>query len=143
LKDIFKIECGTRLTKADREEGGVPLITAGSENEGVAEYISNEEMKRYRNVLTVDMFGNCFYREYVFCCDDNILVLSNENLNKRNGLFLSTVINFDVYKFAYGRQYRQKNFRQHKIKLPAITADIPDWQFMEDYMKSLPYSKLI
>jgi len=64
-------------------------------------------------------------------------------MNKYSGLFLSTIINFDEYKFAYGRQYRQKNFLQHKVKLPLITDDSPDWQFMEDYIKSLPYSKCL
>jgi len=143
LKNIFKMERGIRLTKPNREKGNVPLITAGLENEGVAEYISNEEMKRYQNTITIDMFGNCFYREYVFCCDDNVLVLSNNKLNKYSGLFISTILNNDNYKFQYGRQYRQKNFQQHKIKLPVIADGTPDWQFMENYIKSLPYSKTI
>lgn len=142
LAKIFKMERGVRLTKPDREKGNIPLITAGLENDGVAEYISNEDMKRYRNAITIDMFGNCFYRGYTFCCDDNILALINENLNAYTGLFLSTIINFDKYKFAYGRQYRQKNYNQHKIKLP-VKNGRPDWQFMEDYIKSLPYSRAI
>jgi len=143
LKNIFKMERGVRLTKPNREKGNIPLITAGLENEGVAEYISNEEMKRYQNAITIDMFGNCFYREYAFCCDDNILVLSNANLNKYSGLFLSTIINFDEYKFAYGRQYRQKNFKQHKIKLPVNQQGNIDYQKMETYIKGLSYSKNI
>ena len=142
LKNIFEMKRGVRLTKADREKGVIPLVTAGFQNEGVAEYISNEEMKRYNNAITIDMFSYCFYREYVFCCDDNILVLSNKMLNKYSGLFLVTVLDNENYKYQYGRQYRQKNFRKHKIKLPAINGQ-PDWQFMEDYIKSLPYSKSI
>ncbi len=143
LKNIFEMERGKRLTKADRERGIIPLVTAGSKNEGVAEYIANAEMKRYQNVITIDMFSYCFYREYVFCCDDNILVLSNNKLNKYSGLFIATVLDNDNYKFQYGRQYRQKNFKTHKIKLPSITDGTPDWQFMEDYIKSLPYSKAL
>ena len=54
------------------------------------------------------------------------------------------MINRDKYRYQYGRQYRQKNFKQHKIKLPAKQNRKgeyePDWQFMEDYIKSLPYS---
>jgi 16S rRNA G966 N2-methylase RsmD len=143
LHRLFEMERGVRLTKADREKGDTPLITAGFQNQGVAEYISNEEMERYQNAITIDMFGNCFYREYTFCCDDNILVLSNDELNKYSGLFIATIIDNDNYKFQYGRQYRQKNFKKHKIKLPAVAVDTPDWQFMEDYIKSLPYSKAI
>ena len=58
-------------------------------------------------------------------------------------LFVATVINFDKYRYAYGRQYRQKNFREHNIKLPVDKNENPDWQFMEDYIKALPYSEKI
>jgi len=143
LKNIFEMEKGKRLVKPEREEGFIPLITAGYKNEGVAEYISNEEMKHYSNAITIDMFSYCFYREYVFCCDDNILVLSNKMLNKYSGLFIVTVLDNERYKYQYGRQYRQKNFKKHKIKLPVANDGAPDWQFMEDYIKSLPYSKSI
>lgn len=44
------------------------------------------------------------------------------------------------YKYAYGRQYRQKTLLKHKIKLPVDSKGDPDWQFMENYIKSLPYS---
>lgn len=147
LSKIFSKERGTRLTKPDREAGSIPLITAGCENEGVADYISNSDMKIFKDAITIDMFGFSCYRGFDFCCDDNILVLKSTKLNVFNGIFIATIINRDDYKCAYGRQYRQKTFDVHKIKLPAIkTAPNkyePDWQFMEDYIKSLPYSSCL
>jgi hypothetical protein len=145
LDEIFRYEKGVRLTKENREKGEIPLVTAGKENEGVAENIANEEMIRYSNAVTIDMFGNSFYREYPFCCDDNILIIKPKywNFTKYTGLFIASTLNIDTYKCAYGRQYRQKTFIQHKIKLPAMSNGLPDWQFMEEYIKSLNYSKLI
>lgn len=147
LREIFSKERGTRLTIPDREKGPIPLVTAGSINEGVADYISNEEMKIYKNAITIDMFGFSCFRGYEFCCDDNILVLQAPEMNKYSGMFIATIINRDGYKTAYGRQYRQKTFDVHKIKLPAIKKANdeyePDWQFMEDYIKSLPYSSCL
>ena len=55
-------------------------------------------------------------------------------------MFMVTVINQDAYKCAYGRQYRKKTLLRHRIKLPVTPAGTPDWQFMEQYIKSLPYS---
>lgn len=143
LKKIFTVERGTRLTKPDREIGKIPLITAGRENEGVAEYISNQDQIRYQNAITIDMFGFSCYRGYVFCCDDNVLVLSNEKMTNYSGIFISSIINKDDYKCAYGRQYRQKTLANHKILLPATPTGTPDWQFMENYIKSLPYSRCL
>ena len=140
LTDIFSIKRGKRLTKPDREIGITPLVTAGCENEGVAEYISNEEQAKYKNAITIDMFGFSCYRVYEFCCDDNILVLQNKHLTCFSGLFISSIISNDEYKCAYGRQYRQKTFAVHKIKLPTDPLGNPDWQWMEDYIKGLPYS---
>lgn len=140
LKDIFKIKRGKRLTEYDRVEGNIPFITAGVGNNGLSGYISND-VDLYKNAITVDMFGCAFYRESIFSCDDNVLVLTNDKLNSKNGLFIASIIDRDKYKFAYGRQYRQKNFKSHQIKLPITPNGLPDWQFMEDYIKSLPYSK--
>lgn len=147
LKKVFSKERGTRLTKPNREKGDIPLVTAGALNEGVAEYISNEEMKVYKKAITIDMFGFSCYREYRFCCDDNILVLQSSKMNIYSGMFIAAIINRDDYKCAYGRQYRQKTFDVHEIKLPARKVAEnkyePDWQFMEDYIKSLSYSSCL
>lgn len=143
LHKWFTVERGARLTIPDREDGNIPLITAGCGNHGVACYISNQEQKRFNNAITIDMFGFSCYRGYTFCCDDNILVLKNSHINNYSGIFIATIINKDDYKCAYGRQYRLKTFENHKILLPATPSGEPDWQFMEDYIKSMPYSKCI
>ena len=139
LSALFSLKRGTRLTKPNRELGSIPLVTAGKKQEGVEDYISNEEQARYKNAITIDMFGFSCYREYEFCCDDNILVLENKFLTKFSGIFIATIISKDEYRCAYGRQYRQKNFAKHKIKLPAILNAQdkyePDWIWMENYVK--------
>ena len=60
LGDLFIFEKGERLTKPDRVEGDIPLITAGENNNGVTEYISLENFKDkkklFKNKITVDMF---------------------------------------------------------------------------------------
>jgi hypothetical protein len=138
LTALFSIERGTRLTRENRITGDIPLATAGEINEGVSSYISNDDMQRYSIVLTIDMFCNCFFRNYEFTCDDNIIVLFPKfEYNRYILLFMATVIDADKYRYAYGRQYRQKNFREHKIKLPVDKAGVPDWQFMESFAKKI------
>lgn len=142
LSALFRQERGKRLTREKRIDGSIPLVTAGYANEGIAGYIANEEMKIYRDVLTIDMFCNCFYRGYEFICDDNILVLDPlfSGANRFNLLFLATVISADKYRYAYGRQYRQKDFREHVLQLPTDKNGNPNWDFMEKYIKGLPHS---
>lgn len=144
LKELFgDCERGVRITTDDRLEGNIPFCTAGEFNEGVSEFIGNPEAKTYNNALSIDMFGNCFYHGYDFKCDDNILVITNEHINKYVGIFISQIISIDNYRNNYGRQYRKKDYLKHKIKLPVDTKGNPDWQFMEDYIKALPYGDRI
>lgn len=146
LGDLFTFAKGERLTKLDRVAGDIPLLTAGENNNGVAEYISldefNEKKKIFENKITVDMFFNVFFHDYSYFSDDNIhtLVPIQFELNKYNSLFLITVLGKLKYKYAYGRQVRLMRLPLERIKLPVDSKGNPDWKFMEEYIKSLPYS---
>ena len=140
LEDIFGAPIrGTRITTLDRVPGNIPFVTAGEQNNGVSEHISNDEAITYHNAITIDMFGNAFFHEYDFKCDDNILVITNNHMNRMTGNFLATIITMDNYKCGYGRQYRQGDYYAHKISLPVKEDGTPDWDFMERYIRSLPY----
>ncbi|EKQ72707.1 restriction endonuclease subunit S [Helicobacter pylori] len=121
LGDLFEMERGTRLTKANRIKGTRPLVTAGYENYGVAEYISNHEQRIFKgNTITIDMFANAFYRYSEYSADDNILVLTPKfTMSHRIGLCVTARINAVLKaKFSYGKQYRQKDFNVTIISLP-------------------------
>src|SRR3989344_1704356 len=146
LGNLFTFEKGERLTKLDRISGDIPFITAGENNNGIAGFISLENFenkkKIFENKITIDMFFNVFYHDYKYFSDDNIhtLIPIKFELNKYNALFLVTVLSKLKYKYAYGRQVRLMRLPFEKIKLPVDKKGNPDWQFMENYIKSLPYS---
>ncbi|MCQ2783036.1 restriction endonuclease subunit S [Helicobacter pylori] len=146
LGDLFEMERGTRLTKANRIKGTRPLVTAGYENYGVAEYISNHDQKVFKgNTITIDMFANAFYRYSEYSADDNILVLTPKfTMNYRIGLCVTARINAVLKaKFSYGKQYRQKDFNVTIISLPlkptanAQTLEDIDFDFMRTLINAL------
>ncbi|GAA8694128.1 hypothetical protein oki290_02490 [Helicobacter pylori] len=146
LGDLFEMERGTRLTKANRIKGTRPLVTAGYENYGVAEYISNHDQKVFKgNTITIDMFANAFYRYSEYSADDNILVLTPKfTMNYRIGLCVTARINAVLKaKFSYGKQYRQKDFNVTIISLPlkptanTQTIDDIDFPFMHTLINAL------
>ncbi|GHQ66138.1 type I restriction modification protein [Helicobacter pylori] len=148
---MFEIERGTRLTKANRIKGTRPLVTAGYENYGVAEYISNHDQKVFKgNTITIDMFANAFYRYSEYSADDNILVLTPKfTMNHRIGLCVTARINAVLKaKFSYGKQYRQKDFNVTIISLPlkptanAQTLEDIDFDFMEKFIAELEQCRL-
>lgn len=134
---------GTRLVKEQRVTGNIPLITAGFNNQGVAEFISNEEQTTFDGGLTIDMFGNCFYRDYAFKADDNILVFDSKDISKEAKLFIVTSIN-KVTKglYSYGNQYRMKEFSDTIIKLPVKESEEIDWEYMQERITELEQERI-
>ena len=149
LKDIFGSEPirGARLTKEHRISGNIPLITAGEQNEGVAEYISNQENQTLSNMLTIDMFGNCFYRDYLYKSDDNILSFGLNGKSTEEMLYIASIINSICKKqYNYARQYRKDSYLETTIPLPVIESSDPDheytpvdidWQYMKRYIRAI------
>ena len=144
-KGLFEYQHGARLTVHDRTEGDVPLITAGQHNQGYAQSISNYQKDDcFQPGVTVDMFSNSFYQDFVFAADDNIYVFNKpQEINKYVGIFLATIINKQKYKYGYGRQFRKEDSEKNKFLLPVDSKGNPDWDFMEKYIESLPYAEYL
>ncbi len=138
LKDLFSVEKGKRLTVANRIDGNIPFVTAGHGNSGISSFIGNEDLKIYENSITIDMFAEAFFRNYSFCCDDNIHVLTpKEDIDKYVSLFIVAVINSGNSNWDYGKQYRLKTFERHQIMLPVNGEENPDYEFMSNFMKEI------
>ena len=58
-------------------------------------------------------------------------------------MFIITVIQKEKYRFSYGRKWGKEKMLQSKIKLPPDENGNPNWQYMENYIKTFPYSDLI
>lgn len=149
ISDLFDVQ----LTKGDImaddvDAGDVPLISSGEKNNGVVKYISREGDGKAEmfpaNTITLDMFCHANYQGVPYYAVGhgrvNILFPKFE-LNKYIGLFICTLINREVYRFSYGRAVYSSVAEKMIIRLPVTPTGEPDWQFMEDYIKSLPYSR--
>lgn len=109
------------------------------------------------NAISIgDTTATCFYQEEDFVAGDHMVVVRAEWMNKFNGLFIVSILQNEQYKYSYGRAFLIERIEETVIKLPVkhnadrtIFIDdehtyseegyVPDWQFMEDYIKSLPY----
>lgn len=137
LVDIFKNYHGVRLTKSKRVKGVVPLLTAGSSNNGVAEFISVQSMPIYNHFISVDMFGTSFMHPYNATGDDNIYFFVNQELSDFVKHFISVCINKQASKYSYGKQFRQTNADTLNVLLPATIDGKPDFAYMDAYGRKI------
>lgn len=143
LNDLFKVKGSKTTSILELEEYGTgkyPFVTTRATNNGVEGFYDfyTEE----GNTLIIDsaVLGYCSYQPEKFSASDHVEKLVPKfNMNKYIAMFLTTILNLEQYRYNYGRKCSQDRMEKIKIKLPAKNNE-PDWQFMENYIKSLNYS---
>ena len=143
LGELFDIKKGRRLTKEDMRLGKTPFIGSSEFENGVTAYIDKEPIHK-ANTISVTYNGSvaeAFYQPHDYWASDDVNVLyAKFPLNPYIALFIVPLIRKEKYRFSYGRKWHLERMNESKIKLPVDMDGVPDWKFMEDYIKSLPYS---
>lgn len=160
LSDIFIILNGKGITKEEIEEnlGDFNAIQSGEDNNGVMGKINKEYCKDMKYTLTVEpcltvartgSAGFVSFQNDGCVVGDSAKILLLKDENKRNKyvyLFLKTILNANRYKYNYGRKVTIDNYSSEKLLLPVKRIkdkNVPDWDFMESYIKNLPYGDKI
>lgn len=164
--EIFHIKKGFYNKKPDHiPNGNIPFIGATDTNNGITSLCDEETIESTSktgddknvsivhkifksNSITVSnngSIGYAFYQPIPYTCthDVNPLYLRNHKLNTYIAMFLCTVIELDKYRWTYGRKWRPARMPDSLIKLPITDNDTPDWEYMELFIKTRPYSKLL
>ena len=158
IPDLFDVCAGEYYSSDNYCFGKTPYISASGTSNGVG-MMTNLIPDFKRNKITIGKVGaTAYYQPEDFCATSDVNVLTPLfNMNEYIGIFISQVINYsENYKWSYGRQCRVGDTKKIIIKLPVkkdefgkyyIDKDqkysksgyVPDWDFMENYIKSLNY----
>ncbi len=146
IEDIFDIKKGKRLTKANMKPGSTPYIGAIDSNNGYRQFIAREPIHT-GNTISVNYngsVGEAYYQPKPHWATDDVNVLYPKfDMNQYSALFICTVIMQEKYRFNYGRKWHMERMNTSRIKLPVKKDGKPDYGFMEEYVKRLPFSKSI
>lgn len=144
ISELFDVE-GTKTTPLKiLEENGIgkyPYITTKATNNGCDGFYNIKT--EAGNIITVDsaVIGYASYQIKDFSASDHVeKLIPKFILNKFIAMFLTTILNQEQYRFHYGRKASQNRLKALQITLPTTPQGEPDWQLMENYIKSLPYS---
>jgi type I restriction enzyme M protein len=147
LNKVFEhISLGKPIHKRQIDEernGGFAYVTRTTENNGIELFIDNvgNYPVNKPNCIIIGAEGfEAFYQVDNFITGNKINILRDRNLNLYNALFLKPILDLEVgKKFNYGRGATKERLSILEIKLPSKGGK-PNWEFMEKYIKSLPYS---
>lgn len=125
------------------QNNSLRYITRTDTNNGCKCFVANEDFLGLEdgNAITIgDTTASIFYQDRPFICGDHIVVIRAGWLNKYTAAFVTTLLCKEKYRYNYGRSLKIDKINSTRIMLPVDNLGNPDWQFMEDYIKSLPYS---
>lgn len=149
VKKHFDICAGIYHYKSEYESGMTPYVSATNKNNGILNKIDLDPDFNGNIITTEKINCRAFYQADSFCATSDVNVYKPKfELNKYVALFVVAVINFNEnYRWNYGRQCRVGDSKKITLKLPA-TLDHndefePDWNYMERYIKSLPYGDIL
>ena len=165
FENIFDIQRGESLYITDSEVGHTPYASASAENNGISAYI-DVPPNRAGNCIVINYdgsVGEAYYHAEPFFASEKIVTATFKNhpMTPYSALFITTLIMKEKYRFSYGRKWTvESSMKKSVIKLPSRYNEdgttfidttctyspegfVPDWEWMENYMKSLPYSDRI
>lgn len=172
VSSIFTIHNGKGITKEEIEdnEGDFTVVQSGEENNGVLGKINKNYCKAMnytfseKSCLTVARSGSAGYVSFqlngcVVGDSAKILLLDEDIASVELYTFLQTLLTANRFKYAYGRKVTESKYMSDVVKLPIQTNEdgtplidiskkysedgyVPDWQWMENYIKSLHHKPL-
>ena len=166
--ELFSICKGFYNKKPELHTGNeIPFVGAIDNNNGISEWYSIKDIENSSKTgddknapLKEKLFkGNCitvsnngsvgyaFYQRHQFTCTHDVTPLYlhsqwNRPLSPMIAIFLCTLIEKERYRWTYGRKWRPKRMPSSELRLP-LKNGIPDWNFIEEYMSSLPFSHFL
>ena len=157
FSDLFTSQTGdTDIQKKDINGKGCYVVSAGLSNHGIIGKTNREAKVIDENTITVDMFGNAFYRdtEYKMVTHARVFALSPKfEMTESSGLYMTSCMSYLTKKFAYSNMCSWNKIQDLSLCLPIQTDDsgkpvidddktyspkgyVPDWEYMEKYIKA-------
>ena len=147
IDDIFNIPKVKKYSSKPDDNGSIPFVTSTSINNGIEDYV-NCKTSFNKPSLTISTNGKCFdiflqNFKHGFAISSDVEILYSNEMNIFHYLFISTVMKLEQYRYSYGRKAKNGKVNNTKIFLPIDDFGNPNWEYMEQYIKSLPYSKYL
>jgi hypothetical protein len=154
VQELFNVVYGVNLElvnciETDKDDPeAVAFVSRTESNNGVSAYVKpvpNIEPQP-KDTITVagggSVLATFLQTQPFYSGRDLYLLYPKESIPHIAKLFIVTVIKANKYRYNYGRQ-ANVTLPRLRLRLPTTPNGKPDWQWMESYIKSLPYGDRI
>lgn len=125
---------------------GILVVSSGEQNNGIIGKTDVDAKIINENTITVDMFGNVFFRDHKYRMATHARVFSlefkNRKISKEVGLYFVAQMKYFNKKFAYDNMASFEKIKNIKISLPITENGDIDFEFMETYISELERKRI-
>lgn len=136
ISELFNVQKGKRLTKADMKDGKIRFIGASAINNGITAYISNDEHLHLQNTITLSYngsIGEAFYQDEIFWASDDVNVLYPKfEMNREMAFFMIPLLKTAGKRYAFIDKWKKEDMEKSKIPLPVDKDGNPDYKYMKN-----------
>ena len=148
FNEIYKADAHVKNDIDNFEHGNserLEFITRTDTNNGCDCFVNKNDVsgiEKGNAIIIGDTTSTIYYQANNFVAGDHIVVCRADWINKYTALFLKTLLEKERYRYSYGRAFKMDLIKSTIVNLPTKNNE-PDWEYMENYIKSLPYGDRI
>lgn len=141
LGELFKSQTGdVDLQQKDINGKGVYFVNSGNTNYGIKGKTDRKAKIFLKNTITIDFFGNAYYRnyEYKLATHNHVFSLSGNVIkNHLVGQYLISTMQYLTKIYGYSLMATWTKLKENEIKLPVTENGEINFDYMEKYITAI------
>lgn len=128
------------LQNDDVDGIGEYFINSGETNLGIKGRTSRKAKVFPKNTITIDFFGNVYYRDfsYKLATHNHVFSFQSDLIKSREiGLYLVGALGYLKKKFSYHNMLTWNKLKKLDIQLPVTSTGDIDFDYMQNYIRAM------
>ena len=147
IQELFKASSGNYdIQQCHINNNGYYVVSSGLRNCGIIGKSDVDARIFDKNTITVDMFGNVFFRDFEYKMVTHARVFSlsylEKELNVREGLYLSSLLFFFSKLFSYSNMASWDKIKNLVIKMPITDKGDIHYLYMQERIRELEEERI-
>lgn len=143
LDSLFELFAGHYHSLADMDPGSVPVISCGSNENGIVGCFTVETESIYKDALTIAFNGRPLTTKmhpYRFASKDDVAIaVPREDIPASALMFIQAALNAETWRFSYYRKCFREKLGRTSVTLPVKSDGTADLAFMQRAVEAQPY----
>lgn len=152
LRDLFPILVAGKskgLNHIEKSDDGISYLGATNQNNGVLCFVNRDKSTIQKGNCIAFIrngegsMGYSVYKAEDFIATSDMTLGYNKRLNRYTGTFITTIADRVRGKYNFGYKRSATRLSKEIITLPIDSNGMPDWTYMENFMRNIESEQIL